>query len=845
MEFGKVIIKIVYSIAIFIVSVIIFSSFMNRGNKDMTMTLQGATFPVLDFVYDGTKFNTSYGYAYDMDITKMRDGLTPLMPGRKVSFVAETFGMGIAGMTYEVRDIADGHLIEDAKIYDYLNNEGTITADIYLKDLIEEYTQYSLCIKLESDSGKVINYYTRIIEADDYNTKDKIDFAYYFTGTTFDIVSAAAELPTYMESNSKGDNTTFHHVDIHSSIDQVTWGGLNVSQEGELHTYLREIDKTSAILEVEYYVSTGEEDKKIYYRCNDYYRIVEGTERMHMMEYDREMEQVFSLSTGIINNNKIVLGIADDAVEMAESADGNQLAFVNCGGLYSYNAVNKSIANVYGFYEDGNETNLRDAHREYDIKVLSVDEAGNIYFCVYGYMNRGDHEGEMGMSFNYYDSVINNVEEKLFVRCDKSFELIKNDVETLSFAGMDGRSYFIVDNIIYNADLPECTNSLVVQNIPFGGLVTSAQSNMVAWVSGGDLYNATQIAWLNMETGEIIYVEAEDDTRIMPLGFFDKDLIYGIADKKDIVTDKYGETVFAISRIIIRNEKGDILKEYSENGYYISDTELSESMLKLTRVVKTEDGYADSTPDQILNNSVAEVPKNTIAKAVTENLETIVQIAVKDNIETDNLKVLSPKLVMYEGDRTLVPECTDETQYYYVYLKGSLYEITDNIAEAVITGYDGYGVVTDGNGLDIFYRGNLRTRNQIMAITEAIIEDGEDTVMTEAVCLNTMLEYYGVTKDTRSDVKAGKDITEILSENLPGKTVLNLKDCPLGAILYYIDSEHPVLAFFDDENAVLLVGFNELNVVVMNPKDGSLGKMGKNDTTALLEQGGCRYYVIK
>ena len=62
--------------------------------------------------------------------------------------------------------------------------------------------------------------------------------------------------------------------------------------------------------------------------------------------------------TGIINNNKIVLGIADENVEMAESADGNQLAFVNCGRLYSYNSVNKSIANVYGFYEDGKEADL-------------------------------------------------------------------------------------------------------------------------------------------------------------------------------------------------------------------------------------------------------------------------------------------------------------------------------------------------------------------------------------------------------------------------------------------------------------------------------------------------------
>ena len=33
-----------------------------------------------------------------------------------------------------------------------------------------------------------------------------------------------------------------------------------------------------------------------------------------------------------------------------------------------------------------------------------MDEDGNIYFVVYGYMNRGVHEGKNGMSLYYYSA---------------------------------------------------------------------------------------------------------------------------------------------------------------------------------------------------------------------------------------------------------------------------------------------------------------------------------------------------------------------------------------------------------------------------------------------------------
>ena len=57
------------------------------------------------------------------------------------------------------------------------------------------------------------------------------------------------------------------------------------------------------------------------------------------------------------------------------------------------------------------DTDLRDIHNESKIKILSVEENGNVSFVVYGYMNRGIHEGQTGVLVEYYNSLLNTVEE--------------------------------------------------------------------------------------------------------------------------------------------------------------------------------------------------------------------------------------------------------------------------------------------------------------------------------------------------------------------------------------------------------------------------------------------------
>ena len=47
-----------------------------------------------------------------------------------------------------------------------------------------------------------------------------------------------------------------------------------------------------------------------------------------------------------------------------------------------------------------------------------------------------------------------------------------------------------------------------------------------------------------------------------------------------------------------------------------------------------------------------------------------------------------------------------------------------------------------------------------------------------------------------------------------------------------------MLATLNDGNAVLIVGFNELNTVLMDPQNGEVYKKGINDSTEWFEENG-------
>ena len=79
---------------------------------------------------------------------------------------------------------------------------------------------------------------------------------------------------------------------------------------------------------------------------------------------------------------------------------------------------------IFSFYDKDN-ADRRTLYDNHGIKILDVDEGGNVKFAVYGYMNRGRHEGETGIQIISYDNSLNTIEEEVYIPYSKSYAVLK------------------------------------------------------------------------------------------------------------------------------------------------------------------------------------------------------------------------------------------------------------------------------------------------------------------------------------------------------------------------------------------------------------------------------------
>ena len=71
--------------------------------------------------------------------------------------------------------------------------------------------------------------------------------------------------------------------------------------------------------------------------------------------------------------------------------------------------------------------------------------------------------------------------------------------------------------------------------------------------------------------------------------------------------------------------------------------------------------------------------------------------------------------------------------------------------------------------------------------------------------------------------------------------MLDLRGCNVDDILYFIKQEKAVLAKGNNDENLLIVGFDEFNLIVRGYRNGQLSDeyyIGKNDSRALFERNG-------
>lgn len=831
-------IKGLFFVIVFFISLRIAGNILNRGNTDLTADIQPASLPIVYMNINDVKMNALHGYLSHMEGSSLRGMITPINADRTLDIIVDSYGTSIAKVSFEVRSLDCKRLIESEDLSSFEFNNDIITAKLSFKDLIDDDKEYMLIIKLTTGDGYVIDYYTRIINTTELSLMDKIDFCTYFSETTFD-QGKAPELKKYMESNSSGDNSSYAYVNIHSSFNQLSWGTLNPELIGEKQINLISVDALNGCIQLLYRVKIKDE----LYNVKEYFRVRNGKDRMYLMEYERTMNQLITNEDNVIVNNKIINGIINEDIEYIESPSDSIVAFVQQNSLYSFNTSTGHLNRIFSFRDNEND-DLRTDFNGHKIKIMSIDEAGNIHFLVYGYMNRGIHEGRVGVALYYYDSVVNTIEEQLFVPYDKSYEILEQNVSVLSYINSRSNMFLLVNGAVYSINLESKETKIVASNLDENRFVSSKDNSIIAWQTGESLieYNSIQLYSLDKLNPDTI--EAAHGDIIIPLGFIGNDLVFGTSHISDITTDDTGRSIIPMYKITIKSASGNILKEYQKDNVFVSEVIINDTLINLTRLAKEEETgrFIEIDPDQILASDFGSLMSNVYKSVITEEMETTYQIVLCKEGNYDKVKILNPKEVLYEGNRDIILEGKDNVNRYYVYAKGSLLRSYTSPSDAVSLAEESFGVVVNKSMGYIWESGGRRNSAKIETIGDRAlsIEEAESGITPAAVCLEEMLKYKEVYKDIDSLLTGQDTVLSVLKSSLD-MDVLDLQGCSLDSILYYVGRGYPVMAVTEENDAVLIVGFDAKNTIIYSPLSGEIFKKGKNDSKAFFDGYGNKY----
>ncbi len=839
----KTIIKFSVSLLVFIAALVIINKQMNVDHNNMTVEIAEATLPVITMDKEGVAYNRLTGYTNAMEPAFQRDRVTVLGEGRKLAFDIATYGREVKDIRLELRSMQGTRLIENTKIDDFEEKNGRIHVSCALKDLMEKNKEYSLTIFLTLDNDETVRFYTVAIWGDGLHTEEIFDFVLDFHNRLYDRESAR-ELTRYLESNSALEsNTSFHKVNIHSSFKQITWGDLEVTETVKPVICLKDIEQQTASLLVDYGVSAPSASGKgtSEYKVQEYFRVRFTPDRMYLLDYERTMDQIPAIDS-MYGNDKITLGITGSDVPMTETEDGNVLVFEAADRLCSYNLAANKLAVLFAFADEKNNDE-RSTCDDHGMKILDVDEDGNVNFAVYGYMNRGRHEGEVGIELYRYDAALNTIEEIVYIPYDKSFAVLNVQMQKLLYLNREGRLYLYLESSVYKVDLADKSTEKLFTVVDDANFMVSADHKIMAWQDREDSGRSV-LRILNVDTEVWAIVRAFSDETIYPLGFMGDDVVYGTAKDEDITDDVMGDSVPPLYKLTICGDNGKEVKEYRRENTYITSCTIDEGQITMKRAAKGADGRFNATvEDHIMNNVEKKTGKNHVVTSSIDVYEQYVQIRVKNPIDLKNLKILTPKELVFEGGRTLELDKDEETNKYYAFGPYGVNGIYTQPAPAVKEAARVSGVVVNSEGSIVWKKKNRVAKNQILAIKA---DEDMKTKNSLAVCLDEMLKHRGIVRNSQYLLEQGQTAEEILAQTSDWE-VLDLSGCSLDSLLYYVNMDYPILVPLKNDEAVLIVGFNEYNSVIFDPVEGSIYKKGLNDTAAWLEENakGAVTYIIK
>lgn len=816
---------------VFLIAVIVFSFLTNQGNADMTADMGGATLPRIQIVSGEYEINPLVGYVSEMNVGKMRSTITPVDFQSGITLRIEEGVLPIKALTYEVCS-SDGKEILYKEKRKEIGEEPSLTFPGL--ELADREAILKLTLHTEKQD---IYYYTRICTKEGTDSDACLAFAERFHNMTFGKENTES-IAAYLENGTEDDETeNLQKVTIHSDAEHLTWGELRPQIKGEVSRSIKEISGNYMTIVYDYEVEcAGEQDETEVYQIREYLKVryAEGTE--YLLDYERTMEQELDASGNVLDNNGILLGIAKEELPYMANEAGTIVSFVQAGELWNYNQSQDALSLVFSF-ADSEGYDIRNLCKEHEIQIVSVNEQGDTTFKVIGYMNRGEHEGEVGTAIYFFDIGKNFVEEKAFIPDNISSEILLKEQEQLVYYNEQQEVlYAMKEGTLYKVDLEKGKKEALVENLEKDQYVSSKDGRLLAYQTVSSLENAEEVKVLDFVTGKERTVTCSSGEFIRPLGFISEDFVYGIGRKEDAGAFVTGEHVCPMYKLEIRDTDNEVVKTYQADQVYVTGVTVEEKMLILDRVVKNESVYTAVAKDYITSNEEVEKSNISVETYTSDEKERQVRIKYESGISDKKPKLLKPKQVLFENPVLIPFEEEGEAEVFYTYGKGKLLGIYASAADAIRQANENQGLVVSESQKYVWERGNRSLVYDIAGVDLSPYQEGN----TLAAALNRLFAYEGKTVDAAGEMAAGKKPIEILQEQFLGN-VLDLHGCSPEELCYILGKGTPIIAMTDLNNAVLLIGYNDSMITYVKPDTGEKVSVPYEELEALTVASGNTY----
>ncbi len=791
---------------IFVVAIVVSSEMINEGNTDMTADMDSATLPTISFEVEGRDVNLLNGHKQEMHFSAVRDTITPLNDDDMLAVNVQAYGQNVKEVKYRVYSFDGERILTEGNV-DSIEERAVFPVGDVL-----EGQEGILCVELMLEEDVPIYYYTRVIENDELNISNCLAFSEQLHEAML-YGENDNLLKTVLESNAQGDNTTLQHVTIHSDLKHATWGELTPEVVSEVRYSIQETKRAYTSVKMDYRVKcSGDNSEEEFHEVAEYFQVSIADENEFLLSYDRTLQESYVNSKGVLTSKGINLGMTNGDIQYKSNQDGTIVAFVQNRELWCFNKEEGELSLVFSF-QDSEKEDVRNQFDSHDIKILSMDDKGCLTFAVYGYMNRGAHEGKSGLAIYYYNLSKNIIEEVAFVSSNQS-KLMIEELGKLAYYNHDSEVlYVMLAGTLQKIDLSADETTILLRDLQEGQYVSSEDGQFLAYQSNEE---KNEIIVMDFAKDSQIKIPAEEGSKIIPLGFVLGDFVYGMAKEENDGKTVSGEFVQGMHYIEIRDKGNEVVKTYEIPETYIIDVEIQGNMITLERALKQNGIYNVIAEDYITNNEET-VSGIELGSYWTDLKETQYQLMFEDGIQNKKVKVLKPKHVLLERTVTIPFEAEEDTPRYAVYAYGNLIGLYEEAGTAIERAKAENGIVISPKQHYVWEEGNRVAWYRNFDVPRFTVKSGETSL---EACLKAVLSYV----DQEVDVKAAlekQSVEQVLTEYSGGEGI-RMKGCASADVRYLIDKKVPVIALTGSEEAVLLVGYDAVSVTYIEPHSGAV-----------------------